>query len=137
VLDGWWYEGYNGSNGWSIYNETESPYSPMQDKADAEQLYELLEEKIVPLYYDRDIYGTPHGWIRIIKESIRSNAPLFCTRRMTKEYGDYMYLQAAKASSELGVRSLSATPAKSRNTKARSRAQSPASVPATPQQHDK
>jgi starch phosphorylase len=107
VLDGWWYEGYNGSNGWSIYNETESPYSPMQDKADAEQLYELLEEKIIPLYYDRDIYGIPHSWIRVIKESIRSNAPLFSTRRMTKEYGDYMYLQAARAHASLQVPSLS------------------------------
>ena len=110
VLDGWWYEGYNGSNGWSIYNETESPYSPMQDKADAEQLYELLEEKIIPLYYERDIYGIPHSWIRVIKESIRSNAPLFSTRRMTKEYGEYMYLQAAKANVSLQIPSLSTMP---------------------------
>jgi starch phosphorylase len=107
VLDGWWYEGYNGSNGWSIYNETESPYSPMQDKADAEQLYDLLEEKIIPLYYERDIYSVPHSWIRVIKESIRSNAPLFSTRRMTKEYGDYMYLQAARANASLQFPSLS------------------------------
>lgn len=140
VLDGWWYEGYNGSNGWSIHNETESPFSPNQDRADAEQLYELLEERIIPLYYERDIYGIPHGWIRVIKESIRSNAPLFSTRRMTKEYADYLYLQAAKASSQLGISSLSGTPSKPRKEKTsttRHGARISTSVPAIPQAEEK
>jgi starch phosphorylase len=97
VLDGWWYEGYNGSNGWAIHNDPGMLDSPEQDKADTEDLYRLLEEKVIPLYYDRDINGVPHNWIRVIKEAIRSNAPLFSARRMTKEYTKRMYIPAAQA----------------------------------------
>jgi len=97
VLDGWWYEGYNGANGWAIHEDSGTFDSPDQDKADAEELYSLLEGKVVPLYYDRDIHGVPHGWIRLVKESIRSNVPLFSTRRMAKEYTQQMYLTAAQA----------------------------------------
>ncbi|MBM3154421.1 MAG: glycosyltransferase family 1 protein [Chloroflexi bacterium] len=96
VLDGWWYEGYNGANGWAIHNDTESPDSPEQDKADAEALYELLEKKVIPLYYDRDTNDVPHGWVKMIKESIRSNAPRFSARRMAKDYVTQMYLPAYK-----------------------------------------
>jgi starch phosphorylase len=96
VLDGWWCEGYNGKNGWAIQSDAETIDSSEQDKADAEELYRLLEEKIVPLYYDRDIDGIPHGWIQIIKEAIRSNTPLFSARRMAKEYTEHMYLPAAE-----------------------------------------
>lgn len=95
ILDGWWQEGYNGKNGWAILSDAELD-SAAQDKADSEELYRLLEEKIVPLYYDRDINGIPHGWIKVIKESVRSNAPLFSARRMVKEYTQQMYLQPAK-----------------------------------------
>ncbi len=61
VLDGWWCEGYNRTNGWEIHNYTGAPDSPEQDKADAETLYELLEEKVIPLYCERDDKGVPHG----------------------------------------------------------------------------
>ena len=98
VLDGWWYEGYNGKNGWAIHSNAETLNSADQDKADAEELYRLLEEKVVPLYYDRDINGIPHGWIHIIKEAIRTNVPLFSARRMVKEYTEQMYLPAAQNS---------------------------------------
>jgi starch phosphorylase len=94
VLDGWWYEGYNGSNGWEIHNYTGTPDSPEQDRADAEALYGLLEDKIIPLYYERDANGIPHGWVEMIKESIRSNAPSFSARRMAKDYVTQMYLPA-------------------------------------------
>jgi hypothetical protein len=70
--------------------------SAVQDKADAEELYRLLEEKIVPLYYDRDLSGLPHGWIDVVKETIRSNAPMFSARRMIKEYIQQMYWQTAR-----------------------------------------
>jgi starch phosphorylase len=96
VLDGWWQEGYNGKNGWAIHSNAEISDSAVQDRADAEELYRLLEEEIVPLYYDRDINGIPHGWIQIVKEAIRSNAPLFSARRMVKEYAQQMYLSAVK-----------------------------------------
>jgi starch phosphorylase len=97
VLDGWWCEGYNGKNGWAIQSDAESIDSSEQDKADAEELYRLLEDKVIPLYYDRDINGIPHGWIQVIKEAIRSNTPLFSARRMAKEYTEHMYLPAAEA----------------------------------------
>jgi glycogen phosphorylase len=96
VLDGWWQEGYNGNNGWAIHSNAETIDSGAQDKADAEELYRLLEEKIIPLYYDRDINGIPHSWIQIVKESIRSNAPLFSARRMAKDYTEQMYLPAVR-----------------------------------------
>lgn len=97
VLDGWWYEGYNGTNGWAIENNSGAPDSPEQDKADAEALYELLEEKVIPLYYDRDTNGIPRGWVKMIKESIRSNAPRFSARHMAKDYVTQMYLPAYNA----------------------------------------
>lgn len=101
ILDGWWYEGYNGANGWAIkpiHHAADALDSPEQDAPNAEEFYSLLEDKIIPLYYERDIYGVPHGWIRLIKEAIRSNAPLFSARRMTKEYTEQMYTKAAQAS---------------------------------------
>ena len=109
VLDGWWYEGYNGANGWAIQNDI-APDSPDRDKADAEELYSLLEEKIIPLFYDRDINSGPHGWMQVIKETIRSNAPLFSARRMTKEYTEQMYLPAIYASQALEMPAPSPVP---------------------------
>ena len=103
VLDGWWCESYNGKNGWAIHSDSETSGSTDQDKADAEELYRLLEDKVVPLYYDRDINGVPHGWIQVIKEAIRSNAPLFSARRMAKEYTEHMYLPAAQDSQAIQI----------------------------------
>ncbi len=103
VLDGWWCEGYNGKNGWTIHGDSETSDSTDQDKTDAEALYRLLEDKVVPLYYDRDINGVPHGWIQVIKEAIRSNAPLFSARRMAKEYTEHMYLPAAQDSQTIQI----------------------------------
>jgi starch phosphorylase len=92
VLDGWWNEGYNGANGWAIGDGPEGACSGTEDEADAESLYRLLEEKIVPLYYTRDDSGLPRGWINLAKEAIRSVAPVFCSRRMLKEYIERMYM---------------------------------------------
>jgi len=88
ILDGWWIEGYNGRNGWAFGGE----YT-VGDRtaADANAIYELLEKEIVPLYYDTDMHGVPHGWVRAMKESIKSNAPRFCARRMVKEYVTHYY----------------------------------------------
>ena len=95
VRDGWWYEGYNGTNGWAIGDEVEA-HDPEEDKADAEALYRLLEEEIVPLYYQRDRAGVPHAWVHVVKEAIGSIVPFFCTRRMLKEYAQQMYIPAAQ-----------------------------------------
>lgn len=91
IGDGWWAEGYNGSNGWLIDGGV-PPGDPRQDAADADALYRLLEEQVVPSFYDRDPAGIPRRWIRIVKESIRSVAPRFCTRRMVKQYVEEMYV---------------------------------------------
>ncbi len=92
VRDGWWHEGYNGANGWAIGDEFKAPSPEEEDKADAESLYRLLENEIVPLYYDRDHTGVPRGWLRIVKEAIRSIVPAFCAQRMLKEYTQRVYL---------------------------------------------
>jgi starch phosphorylase len=91
VLDGWWYEGYNGVNGWAIGDDISLASPEEQDSADAQALYHLLEEKIIPLYYDRDVNGIPHGWIRVIKQTLRSCSPQFSAKRMVKEYTRQIY----------------------------------------------
>ncbi len=96
VLDGWWREGYNGKNGWAIGSDLDEYSSEgEQDSIDCESLYQVLENEIVPLYYERDEDNIPHGWLRRVKESIRSIGPIFSTRRMVKEYANDLYVPAA------------------------------------------
>ncbi|RMG97166.1 MAG: alpha-glucan family phosphorylase [Chloroflexi bacterium] len=94
VLDGWWVEGYNGANGWAIGENIDYDNPDVQDEHDANSLYQLLEDEIVPLFYNRDRDNVPRGWIEIMREAIRSNAPYFTTRRMVKEYTSKMYINA-------------------------------------------
>jgi starch phosphorylase len=84
ILDGWWAEGYNGRNGWAFGDETTA--CDGRDRSDAAAIYDLLEKKVVPLYYNRSIDDVPHGWVKRMKESIKSNGPRFSSRRMVKEY---------------------------------------------------
>jgi starch phosphorylase len=98
VRDGWWYEGYNGTNGWAIGDEVEAYDLSEEDKSDAEALYRLLEEEIIPLYYQRDRAGVPHGWMLTVKDAISTIAPRFSARRMLKEYTEQMYIPAAQYS---------------------------------------
>jgi starch phosphorylase len=97
VRDGWWHEGYNGSNGWNIGDGVEPNGPEEEDRIDAESLYRLLEQEIVPLFYERDRNGVPHGWIRVVKEAIRSVVPVYCARRMLKDYTDKLYLPQSSA----------------------------------------
>jgi starch phosphorylase len=97
IPDGWWAEGYNGANGWAIESEQYEEEGE-QEAHDAGALYKLLEDEVVPLYYSRDRDGVPRGWVEIMRESIRSNAPRFSMRRMVKEYTDNMYLKAMRHS---------------------------------------
>jgi len=91
ILDGWWIEGYRPGNGWAFDgNGIEN------DASDAEEIYDLLEKEIVPLYYDRDEAGVPLAWVKVMKESIKSTAPRFSSRRMVKEYALKFYRQALK-----------------------------------------
>jgi starch phosphorylase len=96
ILDGWWREAYNGSNGWAIGEDADLDVE-VQDDADAQSLYDTLENKIIPLYYtERGSEDIPHKWVMMIKESLRTITPQFSTRRMLKEYLDRMYIPAMK-----------------------------------------
>ena len=92
ILDGWWAEGYNGKNGWAIGEEREYHDPEIQAEADSLSLYHLLEEEIIPTYYDRGPDGIPHRWIAMMKEAIRTCAPAFSMRRMVKEYTTRFYV---------------------------------------------
>ncbi len=98
VLDGWWYEGYKGTNGWAIDGDPLKPMSEDErDAADIESLYGLLESEIVPLFFDRDSDGVPRRWVQVMKETIRTVAPAYSARRMVKEYAEKMYVPAMRA----------------------------------------
>ena len=97
IGDGWWAEGFNGSNGWLIESHTNPDDQAATDAADADALYKLLETEVVPLFYDRDDKGLPVQWIKIVREAMRSNIPRFSTRRMVKQYITEMYTPAASA----------------------------------------
>ena len=92
IPDGWWPEGFNGSNGWSIGDMTLKTSPAEEDKADAESLYNLLENEVIPLYYERDRNVLPLEWISMMKQSIRSIVPMFNARRMLKDYCEQLYL---------------------------------------------
>lgn len=89
VLDGWWAEGYNGGNGWAIDGGSHESWEK-QDQADSEELYRLLEEEIIPMYYQDQ-----PSWINRMKESIRTLTPVFSTSCMLAEYWGKMYIPTA------------------------------------------
>jgi starch phosphorylase len=103
IADGWWAEGYNGRNGWTIGGR-ETGDEATVDAADAADLYRLLETEVVPAFYDRGEDGVPHRWLAIVKEAIRSAAPRFSARRMVKEYVERMYAPALEGSTAVTSR---------------------------------
>jgi starch phosphorylase len=90
ILDGWWIEGYNGSNGWAFGDQIQGD----RTHADAEALYRLLEEEIIPLFYQRSDDGVPHGFVQVMKAAVKSVSPRFSARRMAKEYASRFYALA-------------------------------------------
>ncbi len=98
VLDGWWDEGWNGENGWAIGGREPLADEGAQDYADAEDLYRLLEEEVVPRYYERDADGLPQAWLKLMRASISSTIWGFSTTRMLHEYVERLYLPAAGVS---------------------------------------
>jgi glycogen phosphorylase len=97
ILDGWWLEGYNGANGWAFGDK---PVEGDRTAADADALYRLLEEKVVPMYYRRSDDEVPHEFVKVMKAAIKSVAPEFSAMRMAKEYVKEFYVEA------LGVKKL-------------------------------
>ena len=96
VLDGWWDEGYDGSNGWAIGSRQTTPDEGAQDWADAQDLYRLLETEIVPRYYERDADGLPRRWLEVMKAAMATSVWNFSTTRMLQEYVEQLYLPAAE-----------------------------------------
>jgi phosphorylase/glycogen(starch) synthase len=86
VLDGWWYEGYEEEAGWSLTDKRSFDNQEYQDDLDAATIYSILENEIVPLFYDVDKNDIPKGWVQYIKNSIAHIAPQFTTRRMIDDY---------------------------------------------------
>jgi starch phosphorylase len=93
ILDGWWAEGFDGQNGWAIPSSTAE--DGRRDDEDARSLYEVLQDEVVPLYYDRDATGLPARWIARAKRSMATLIPAFNTRRMLGNYVEGLYRPAA------------------------------------------
>ncbi len=91
VLDGWWCEGYDGTNGWAIGNGEEYEDHHYQDEVESQALYDLLEREVVPLFYKRGSDGLPREWIATMKSSMMTVCPEFNTNRMLEQYTDRFY----------------------------------------------
>jgi glycogen phosphorylase len=94
VLDGWWDEGWTGDNGFAIGGREMNPDEGAQDWSDAQDLYRILEDEIVPRYYDRDENGLPEAWLALMRRSMASTLWRFSTTRMLHDYVEKMYLPA-------------------------------------------
>ena len=92
VLDGWWAEGYNQKNGWSIGTNKEYSSYEEQDIADSESIYYTLENKIIPIYYDKDKNGISKTWMEYMKNSIISTGGRYSTARMLVDYTNKLYI---------------------------------------------
>jgi len=95
VLDGWWAEAYDGSNGFSIGKGRSHVSTEINDQRDLEDLYQVLENRVIPVYYDRDIDGLPQQWIKWMMNSIGSLAWRFSAHRMVMDYARASYVPAA------------------------------------------
>ncbi len=90
VLDGWWAEAYNGENGWAIPGDGDGDADAV-DSRDAERFYDLLEQEVIPLFYDRDDRGVPQRWCDLIKRALVTCAPEFSATRMINDYVQKVY----------------------------------------------
>ncbi len=97
-LDGWWAAAFAPDLGWAIGDGQEHGAEPAWEKRDADQLYRVLEEDVIPLFYrDRDAQGCPRGWVARIRQSMSTLTPRFSSNRMLREYVERLYLPAAAA----------------------------------------
>jgi len=100
IGDGWWAEGYTGENGWLIEGHPHNDDVDAVDAADAAAIYELLENEVVPAFYDRDANNIPRRWLQYVRQAIATVAPRFSARRMVKEYVDTLYAPAVRGKVE-------------------------------------
>ncbi|HET7204302.1 MAG TPA: alpha-glucan family phosphorylase, partial [Steroidobacteraceae bacterium] len=95
-LDGWWAEAYSPEVGWAIGDGREHP-GPGRDAEEVDQLYALLEQQVVPQFYERDADGVPRAWVARIRASLSRLTPRFSSNRMVAEYLERLYLPAAES----------------------------------------
>jgi starch phosphorylase len=92
ILDGWWLEGYDGTNGFAIGNGNEGAEVAEIDALDAESLYHTLESEVVSRFYDREAGGLPRKWIAMMKRAIQTLAPKYNSNRMVEDYARTIYV---------------------------------------------
>jgi starch phosphorylase len=92
ILDGWWREGYDGTNGFAIGEDSHADSVEEQDRVDSVNLYRTLTEQVIPLFYTRDAQGIPRQWIQRIRRAMVTLVPQFNTTRMVQEYAEKYYL---------------------------------------------
>jgi len=105
ILDGWWAEGYGARLGWAVGDGFEGANEEEQDAHDAESLFRLLEDEIVPLYYERGAGGLPERWLALMKASIAAVGAGFNTHRMVCDYADRYYGPAHREAAAIGTAS--------------------------------
>ena len=86
ILDGWWREGYDGTNGFAISEDSQPDDIAEQDRVDSANLYKVLTEQVIPMFFDRSENGIPRQWIQRIRRAMVTLVPQFTTDRMVKEY---------------------------------------------------
>ena len=102
ILDGWWCEGYDGNNGWAIGEEDRIfDNQELQDEMDSSTLYRLLEEELLPLYFQRDQAGLPHAWLQRVRHSLQTIPPQFSTERMVGDYDAQAYRPLSQVGSAM------------------------------------
>jgi len=101
VLDGWWVEGYKKDAGWALPQENAYEINDLQDELDAETIYNIFEEEILPAFYDRNLNGVPEKWVSYIKNTFAQVSPNFTTARMIRDYQDRFYKPQAERSARL------------------------------------
>ncbi|WP_428389994.1 alpha-glucan family phosphorylase [Mucisphaera sp.] len=109
ILDGWWDEGYSPELGWAIGRREEYANPETGDEIESRSLYDLLENQIIPLFYQRDDHGLPREWIAKMKSSISVLTPAFNTNRMVQDYTRQYYLPAARRAAALNSGKLEAS----------------------------
>ena len=91
ILDGWWLEGYDGTNGFAIGNGVDTVEVSEIDASDAESLYRVLEQEVIPLYYAKDSAGLPAKWIEMMRRAIQTLGPVYNSNRMVEDYARNIY----------------------------------------------
>jgi phosphorylase/glycogen(starch) synthase len=114
VLDGWWVEGYKEKAGWALPQEQTYQNGQFQDELDAASIYNILENEIIPLFYQRNALGVPTEWVQYIKRSIAGIAPHFTTKRMLDDYINQYYLNLNERCKKLSADNFDAARAMSR-----------------------